>query len=110
MAGLNAPGRIRGRIAGSHSFDAERINMSVKIMIEVPEEALSILRRSPEEFAAEMKISAVCKWYELGWISQSKAAEVADVSRARFLELLSLHGVPAFQSTPAELRAEAIGG
>lgn len=48
----------------------------------------------------------MCKWYELGVISQSKAAELLGVSRVRLIELLAAYRVSPIQATPEELRAE----
>ncbi len=50
-----------------------------------------------------MKITALVKWYEDGKISQSKAAEVAGISRQEFLEYLYEHKVTPYQLTPEEL-------
>jgi hypothetical protein len=47
--------------------------------VELPEDAFSALRTTPEGFVAEMRLAAAVKWYELGLLSQSKAAEVAGV-------------------------------
>ena len=77
------------------------------LKIEVPEDALSVLRRGPAEFADELKAAAICKWYEMGWLSQSKAAHVLGLSRLGFLQLLSRYGVSPFQETPEEL-AESV--
>ncbi len=41
----------------------------MKITINIPEEALSVLRTEPKEFAREMQLAAIVKWYELGRIS-----------------------------------------
>jgi predicted HTH domain antitoxin len=40
-----------------------------------------------------MKITALVKWYEEEKISQSKAAEIAGISRQEFLEHLYEHRV-----------------
>ena len=81
--------------------------MSTKVTISLPESAFSILRASPEEFARELRLAAAVKWYELGRISQSKAAELAGLSRQSFLEALSRFQVSPFQATPHELEEEA---
>jgi predicted HTH domain antitoxin len=52
-------------------------------------------------------LAAAVKWYELGTISQSKAAELAGVSRQEFLEALNRFKVSPFQVTPEELAREA---
>ena len=72
----------------------------------LPEEAFSIVRSSPEHFVREMRLVAAVKWYEIGQISQSKAASVAGVSRQEFLQGLARFGVSPFQVTPDELEAE----
>jgi len=46
----------------------------IQIQLNLPESAFSALRSSPDEFAQELLIAAVVKWYEVGMISQSKAA------------------------------------
>ncbi|MFM6436861.1 MAG: UPF0175 family protein [Phenylobacterium sp.] len=76
------------------------------ISIELPETAFSALRKSPDEFAQEMRIAAAVKWYELGEISQGKAAEIAGLNRAKFIEVLSRYQVSPFQYTPQELAEE----
>jgi predicted HTH domain antitoxin len=45
-------------------------------------------------------------WYEKGKISQSKAAEIAGVSRFEFLEILKKNRVSPFQYTAEDLDQE----
>ena len=75
------------------------------VTVEVPESAFSALRRSPEEFAREMRIAAAIQWYHQELISQGKAAEIAGLTRADFLEALFRAKVPACQITVEELKA-----
>ena len=82
------------------------MSMSIQITIDLPEGAFSALRSSPTAFVKQMRLAAATKWYELGMVSQSKAAEIADVSRHEFLEALSLFKVSPFQVTPDELAEE----
>ena len=51
--------------------------MAEQVTLQFPDGAFSALRRSPADFSDEVKRAAVCKWYELGVISQIKAAELA---------------------------------
>ena len=84
--------------------------MSTQITIDLPDDAFSALRSSPEDFVKEMRLAAAAKWYEIGLVSQSKAAELAGVSRERFLEALSRFHVSPFQETPDELYEELSQG
>ena len=82
----------------------------IQIQLNLPESAFSALRSSPDEFAQELLIAAVVKWYEVGMISQSKAAEIANISRQAFLQALDRFEVSPFQTTPAELTEEVNRG
>jgi predicted HTH domain antitoxin len=78
----------------------------IQIQLNLPESAFSALRSSPDEFAQELLIAAVVKWYEVGMISQSKAAEIAGISRQAFLKALDRFAVSPFQTTSEELIEE----
>lgn len=69
----------------------------MQLKIEMPDTAFSVLRISPDEFGDELKRAAAVKWYEMKKISQAKGAEICGVSRAEFLQILSLHHVSALQ-------------
>lgn len=76
------------------------------ITYDLPTSAFSALRLSPSEFAREMRIAACVQWYSQGLVSQEKAAEIAGLSRAEFLEELFRRRVPASQATLEELIEE----
>jgi predicted HTH domain antitoxin len=80
--------------------------MSYKLTLNIPENAFSALRQNPDDFAREMLAAALSKWYEQGKISQSKAAEIGNISRQEFLEILKQHSVSPFQMSNEELDHE----
>ena len=53
-----------------------------------------------------MRLAAAVKWYEMGIISQEKAAEVAGVSRPDFIFSLARFEVSPFQYTADEIEKE----
>ncbi|MDZ7962733.1 MAG: UPF0175 family protein [Aulosira sp. DedQUE10] len=76
------------------------------VSIEFPDSVFSALRKNPDEFAQEMRIAAAVKWYEIGEISQGKAAEIAGLNRAKFINILARYQVSPFQYTTQELTEE----
>ena len=80
--------------------------MSVKICFDLPESALSVLREPPEAFGRHIQEAAVAKWYEMGIVSQSKAAEILGVPRVELLRLLERYQVSACQVAETEYPME----
>jgi predicted HTH domain antitoxin len=62
----------------------------------IPDSALSALRRSPSEFAAEIKLAAAIHWYQRGKLSQERAAELAGLNRRDFIRALAREGADVF--------------
>ena len=77
--------------------------MSKQIVLDLPESAFSALRSDPNELGRELRLAAAAKWYELGKLSQAKAAELAGLSRHDFIQALSRFKVSPFQETAKEL-------
>ena len=76
------------------------------VSLEIPATTFAALGESPDEFISEMRIAAAVKWYELGDISQTKAAEIAGLTRAEFINALSRYQVDFMQYTAQELAQE----
>ena len=78
----------------------------MKITLEIPNASLSITRERPEEFARSLRIAAAVKWYELGRISQSKAAELIGCNRIEFFSHLREYGASFLQLNEDDLEQE----
>jgi predicted HTH domain antitoxin len=78
----------------------------MNITIDLPDSVFSALRKAPPEFVQEMRVAAAAKWYELGEISQGKAAEIAGLSRSGFIQALARYQVSVLQYSAEELEEE----
>ncbi|MEI8371598.1 MAG: UPF0175 family protein [Planctomycetota bacterium] len=76
------------------------------VAMELPEDVFSTLRRSPDEFAQEMRLAAAMLWYSRGIISQEKAAEIAGLNRKEFLTALARNEMDVFVVDPDDLQKE----
>jgi len=70
---------------------------TVQLSFEISREVFSALRQDPAHFLPEMRLAAAVKWYELGMVSQSKATEIAGISRSEVLASLSRFQVSPIQ-------------
>lgn len=80
--------------------------MTHTVQIDVTDETLAALRQDPSSYAAELRVAAAAKLYELGRVSQEVAADIAGLSRAEFLRALSRFRVSPLQDTPESLKLE----
>lgn len=78
--------------------------MSKTLSIEMNDDVFPALQTEPEQMAREMRLFAATRRYELGRISQSKAAEIAGLTRTDFIAALSLSSVSPFQEDAEEIR------
>ena len=83
----------------------------IPLTVTVPDSAFSAVRRSPAEFAREMKLAAAIHWYQRGTLSQERAAELAGLNRRDFIHVLANEGIDVFvldnDSLARELSIEA---
>ena len=76
------------------------------VSINIPEAAFPFLGKNQDELGRELLTAAVVKWFELGTISQGKAAEILGLSRAEFLDVLRAYRVSAWQYMKEDLDEE----
>ena len=87
-------------------FDIVALTMPKTLTLELPDDAFSALRSSPDEFGRELRLAAAIKWYEMERISQGKAAEIAGLSRSAFIDALGRYGVSPVQVRSDEFERE----
>lgn len=77
-----------------------------QIVMEIAEDSLLALRMKPHEIAAELRLMAAIKLYELGKLSSGAAAVLAGIPRVIFLLRLADYGIDTFRLTEEELQQE----
>ena len=77
-----------------------------RLILDVPDDSLLSLRLSSEAAAAEIRIAASMKLYELGRLSSGAAARLAGIPRTLFLSKLSDYGIDTFRLTEEELERQ----
>ncbi|MBK1630435.1 hypothetical protein CKO31_06680 [Thiohalocapsa halophila] len=77
-----------------------------QLILDVPDESLLSLHLSDEAAAAEIRLAAAVKIYELGRLSSGAAARLAGIPRVLFLSKLADYGVDTFNLTEDELERQ----
>jgi predicted HTH domain antitoxin len=78
-----------------------------QLILDVPDDSLLSLKLSDEAAAAEIRLAASVKLYELGRLSSGAAARLAGIPRPLFLSKLADYGVDTFRLTEDELERQA---
>lgn len=76
------------------------------IQIDFPLGVYPVFKKEPEDFVKEMRIAAAVKWYEMGQISQEKAALIAGLDRIGFIQALARYQIDFMQFDENELNEE----
>ena len=76
------------------------------VIIQLPDELPSSLHRSPNELEKDIKLAAAIDWYRQGLISQGRAAELAGIPRAAFLDALAARKIDVIHVDLDELKRE----
>lgn len=80
------------------------------VVLDLPDDVFSALRRSPEEFGRELRLAAAIHWYQRGEISQEKAARIAGLDRTDFLTVLAHEQIDVFKVDMQDLNSELARG
>lgn len=76
------------------------------LMLDLPEKVLSDLNSSPEQVEKDVRLAVAIEWYRRGLLSQGRAAELAEVPRADFIDELAQRKVEVFRVDFESLRKE----
>ena len=77
-----------------------------EIRMALPDDILLALKLAPEALAAEIRLAAAVKLYELERLSSGAAAALAGIPRTLFLTKLADYGVATFAMTHEELQED----
>jgi len=79
-----------------------------RISIDIADDLLLALREHPQEVAQEMRVVAAVHYFQNRRLSLGQAARLAGMPRLDFLDVLSAHGLPAFDLSAEDARAEIV--
>ena len=77
-----------------------------QILLDVPDETLVALRLTAQTAAAEIRLAAAMKLYELGQLSAGAAARFADLPKVVFLSRLADYGIATFRHSASDLEQD----
>lgn len=86
--------------------DLSKLSSEAKVSSPEAELILSGVYQHLQACLQELRVAVAVLRYQRGEISQSKAAELAGMSRTNFIEALTYYRVPVCQYTPEELTEE----
>ncbi len=78
----------------------------LKVEIELPRDLLTALDIPEPELSRRVQEWVVLELFQEGEISAGKAGEILGLSKSRFLDLLSAHGLSYLDANPQELARE----
>ena len=78
------------------------------VQLDIPEEVLISLKETPETISQELSMLAAVKLFELGKLSSGRAAQLANVSRIEFLNLIGRYKVSPFALSPEDLEQDVL--
>lgn len=77
-----------------------------QVVLDVPDDLLLALREQPGEFAQAARLAAAIQYLREKRLSLGQAARLAGLTRLEFLDILAARGIPAFDLSAADARAE----
>ncbi|MBN2392229.1 MAG: UPF0175 family protein [Anaerolineae bacterium] len=80
--------------------------MEETLTLRIPGEVRSMLNRTTEELARDMRLYAALMLFRSGKLSSGAAAEMAGVPRVMFLDLCAEYDIPVTHITGADLQRE----
>jgi predicted HTH domain antitoxin len=76
------------------------------LIIDYPNGLETAVSMTKQEFAAEVRLMAALKMFELGKLSSGKAAQLAGISRVEFFEMCGRYRVSIMNYSGDEIEAE----